>query len=75
MVQVLEHHLGVTAERKFNLRGTFVCFSALKQGDLDLYADYTGTGLTTGLKREAMRDADEVYNVVKDAYESEFGLT
>lgn len=75
MAQVLEHHLGVTVDRKFNLGGTFVCFSALKQGDLDLYADYTGTGLTAVLEREVMRDADEVYNVVKDAYESEFGLT
>ena len=75
MAQVLEHHLGVKVDRKFNLGGTFVCFSALKQGDLDLYADYTGTGLTAVLEREVMRDADEVYDVVKEAYEAEFGLT
>lgn len=75
MAQMLEHHMGVKVDRKFNLGGTFVCFSALKQGELDLYADYTGTGLTAVLEREVMRDADEVYEVVKDAYESEFGLT
>ena len=32
-------------ERRFNLAGTQVCFDALRTGAIDLYAEYTGTGL------------------------------
>jgi osmoprotectant transport system permease protein len=30
-------------ERKFNLGGTLICFSALKNGEIDIYPEYTGT--------------------------------
>ena len=31
-------------EKKLNLGGTFVCFTALKNDKLDCYVEYTGTG-------------------------------
>ena len=30
-------------ERKFNLGGTLVCFSALENGEIDIYPEYSGT--------------------------------
>ncbi len=45
MAQVLETYAGAHVERRFNLAGTQVCFEALRQGEIDLYAEYTGTGL------------------------------
>jgi len=34
---------GFNVERKFNLGGTLICFSALKNGEIDVYPEYTGT--------------------------------
>ena len=45
MAQVLETHAGATVERRFNLAGTQVCFDGLRSGAIDVYAEYTGTGL------------------------------
>ncbi|HEX5500769.1 MAG TPA: glycine betaine ABC transporter substrate-binding protein, partial [Thermomicrobiales bacterium] len=37
---------GIQVERKLNLGGTAVAQAALVKGDIDLYPEYTGTGLT-----------------------------
>lgn len=40
--QLLESH-GYKVERKFNLGGTLVCFESLKNNQIDVYPEYTGT--------------------------------
>lgn len=40
--QVLEE-AGFTVERKFGLGGTLICFEALANDEIDVYAEYTGT--------------------------------
>ena len=45
LAQVLETRAAVRVERRFNLAGTQVAFDALRTGSIDLYAEYTGTGL------------------------------
>jgi osmoprotectant transport system substrate-binding protein/osmoprotectant transport system permease protein len=45
MAQVLEQNAGIRVTRRFNLGGTNVAFEALRTGAIDLYAEYTGTGL------------------------------
>ena len=72
--QLIENKTKIKVERRFNLGGTFVCFSALQEGKIDLYPEYTGTGLTAVLKREPMRDEDEVYAEVKKVFRKEYGL-
>lgn len=42
MAQLLEAD-GFEVERKFGLGGTMVCYEALVNGEIDLYAEYTGT--------------------------------
>ncbi len=42
--QLLEN-AGLSVERKLNLGGTVIAQAALLSGDLDLYPEYTGTGL------------------------------
>lgn len=71
---LIEEGTDIKVERKLNLGGTFVCFNALKQGELDLYAEYTGTALTAVLKKPVITDKDSVYSIVKEAYEKQFGL-
>ncbi len=36
-------HAGYTTDHQRRLGGTLVCFEALESGNIDLYADYTGT--------------------------------
>ncbi|HEX5500868.1 MAG TPA: glycine betaine ABC transporter substrate-binding protein, partial [Thermomicrobiales bacterium] len=40
---------GIPVERRLNLGGTAVAQAALVKGDIDLYPEYTGTGLTVVL--------------------------
>lgn len=58
-----------------NLGGTSVAWEALKSGDIDMYVEYTGTGLVNMMKRDIINDPDEVYNVVKDHFDKEYNVT
>jgi osmoprotectant transport system permease protein len=72
MAQMLESKANVSVVRKFGLGGTMVCFNALKNGELDLYPEYTGTGLTAILDREVISDPEQVYEVVREQFEEKF---
>lgn len=65
---------GYTVERKMNIAGSLV-HAAITGGDIDLYPEYTGTGLLTILKMDMNSDPDVVYNTVKDAYKEQFNIT
>jgi len=42
LAQLFESH-GIQVERKYNLGGTLICFEALKNNEIDIYPEYTGT--------------------------------
>jgi osmoprotectant transport system substrate-binding protein len=65
---------GFEVERKLNLGGTPVAQAAIESGEIDLYPEYTGTGLLTVLKLPASSDQDAVYNTVKEEYQEQFDL-
>lgn len=74
LAQHIEARTGVPVDRKSNLGGTLLCHKALLAGDLDLYVEYTGTALTAVLNESPGRDAQDVYNRVKQAYAQRFNL-
>ena len=74
MAQVIEKRTHLSVERKFNLGGTIICHQALKRGEIDLYAEYTGTGLMAILKLPAINNPDEVYHRVSEEYRNRFNL-
>ncbi len=75
MAQVLETHAGAAVERRLNLAGTQVCFEALRGGDIDVYAEYTGTGLRTILGDERPPGPPAaVFAAVSDAFRERWGL-
>jgi len=45
-----------------------ICHDALARGEIDLYAEYTGTALTAILGQEVLADPDEALQVVRGAY-------
>jgi osmoprotectant transport system substrate-binding protein len=65
---------GLQVERKLNLGGTPVAHAALQSGEIDLYPEYTGTGLLTILKEPAVSDQQQVYDKVAAAYQEKFDL-
>ena len=80
---------GYGVDRQINLGGTVVAHEATVNGDIDLYVEYTGTGLLAilGMELPEMdRDAeasaspaagagkDPVYDIVAEAYPEQFGL-
>lgn len=71
--QLLEHN-GFQVERKLNLGGTPVAHEALKKGEIDLYPEYTGTGLLTVLKLPVNNDPRQVYETVAKGYQEQFNL-
>lgn len=74
LAQLIEAKTNLQVERKLNLGGTMVCFNALKKGDLDLYPDYTGTGLMAVLKQPVQTDPDKVYEYVQKEYNDQFKI-
>jgi osmoprotectant transport system substrate-binding protein len=64
-------------ERKINLGATLVAHEAIRTGAIDIYPEYTGTGLNAVMKAQGMTDAspDQVHAAVKAHYEKEFKLT
>ena len=75
MVSLLLESNGFKVDRKIGLGGTVICHEALVRGDISVYVEYTGTGLTTILKKPVLKDPEEVYQVVKKDYEDKFKLT
>ena len=62
-------------EKKLNLGGSSIAFSALRSGDLDMYVDYTGTLLLNVIKGKPIKDAKKAYNYVNTTMEKDYGLT
>lgn len=73
--QIIEARTHLEVERRFYLAGTFICHQAILAGRIDLYPEYTGTALTAVLKDQPGRDKHEVYERVKQGYETRFNLT
>jgi osmoprotectant transport system substrate-binding protein len=66
---------GVPVERHFNLGATNISFEAIRSGAVDLYPEYTGTGLMAILQEEPMADRAAVLEGVRGAFERQFDIT
>ena len=71
----IEFNSDISVNRKCNLGGAQVVFSAIQRGDIDLYVDYLGTDYTDILKYSPISDVDKVYDTVKSEFDSKYDLT
>ncbi|KLU60698.1 carnitine transport binding protein OpuCC precursor [Peptococcaceae bacterium CEB3] len=71
MIALLLEKSGFPVKKKFGL-STVIAAKALQNGDIDVYPEYTGTGLVTILKEKVLTDPDATYNAVQKGYESKF---
>ena len=65
---------GYKVKESLNLGGTQVVFAAMESGKVDIYPEYTGTGLTTQLAADPLFDADEVYDAVKAGFAEKWDI-
>ena len=66
---------GARVERRVNLGGTAIAQQALLAGEIDLYPEYTGTGLGVVLKQPPEGTAVEILRKVRAGYEARFRCT
>jgi osmoprotectant transport system substrate-binding protein len=71
--QVLEAQ-GATVERRLNLGGTAIAQAALLSGEIDLYPEYTGTGLGVVLREPPEGEAAAILARVQAGYAQRFDL-
>lgn len=62
---------GFKVERNFNLGGTLVCFDALRNHEIDIYPEYTGTLTEAILKLETKLTPEELDKKLKEEYNLE----
>lgn len=74
VADVIESHTDISVQRKLDLGGTQVCFSALKTGDIDMYIEYSGSAYTDTLKHTPISDTQKVYNTVKKELKDLYGI-
>ena len=72
--QLLEERAGFEVERRFNLGGTQICLEALKTGAIDIYPEYTGTGLVSILGLPSSTDPAGVLNRVRQEFAERWDL-
>lgn len=65
---------GYEVDRVFDIAGSVV-HTALINDEIDLYPEYTGTGLLSILGMDMITDPEEVYNTVKEEYAKQFQVT
>lgn len=66
---------GFTVEKRMDLGSTQIATEALLRADIDLYPEYTGTGLIDVLHLPPMRDGAALFRTVKKEYAQRFALT
>jgi osmoprotectant transport system permease protein len=71
--QLLEAR-GVTVERRPGLGATEIAFAALRGGDIDVYPEYTGTGLLAILHESPGAKPREVFDRVSRAFAERYGV-
>jgi glycine betaine/choline ABC-type transport system substrate-binding protein len=74
MLALLLESKGYPVNRKLGLASTAVVHAALLKGDVDVYLEYTGTGLVTILKQPVIADPQAAYDAVKKLYGERFNL-
>ena len=71
--QLLESR-GVAVERRLGLGATQIAFQALRSGAIDVYPEYTGTGLVAVLNQTPEGTPEQVFRSVSRAFRERWGI-
>ncbi|MDJ0331143.1 glycine betaine ABC transporter substrate-binding protein [Planococcus sp. S3-L1] len=75
--QYIEANSDYTVEYEEGLGEVSILTPALEKGDIDMYVEYTGTGMKDVLKKESVpgQSSEEVLDIVRIGYEDTLGAT
>lgn len=68
MISQLLEARGYEVERKYNLGGTLVCFEALRNNEIDIYPEYTGTITREILRSENLDSLEQIGLGISEPY-------
>jgi osmoprotectant transport system permease protein len=71
--QLLEAR-GITVDRRLGLGATEIAFGALREGAIDVYPEYTGTGLLAILDESTVNDARAAFRIVSERFRDQWGV-
>lgn len=72
---LIEEETDLTVKLKPGLGKTAFVFSALKNGSIDIYPEFTGTAIVTHLEQEAeSNDKQKVYKQAKQGMKQQYGM-
>jgi osmoprotectant transport system permease protein len=71
--QLLEAR-GYVVDRRLGLGATEIAFGALREGAIDLYPEYTGTGLLAILGESRVAEPRAVYRIVSERFRERWGV-
>ncbi|GAA0711470.1 glycine betaine ABC transporter substrate-binding protein [Paraclostridium ghonii] len=71
---MIEENTDISVDKKTNLGSTQVIFSALNNGDIDMYLEYMGSAYSDILKYSPINDMDKIYNTVKSDLKAKHDL-
>lgn len=80
IAKLIEGHTNLKADVSTGLGGTQICFEALATGAIDLYPEYSGTGLEVILKQKYLlpssssKDPAFLYDYVNKEYQKKFNI-
>ena len=74
MKLLIEDQTDLNVELKTGMSSN-ITWNALKEGDIDVYVEYTGTGLINILKHEPVKTPEEAYKIVAEEFPKEYGVT
>ncbi|WP_346916444.1 glycine betaine ABC transporter substrate-binding protein [Clostridium sp.] len=74
VADLIEENTDISVNRKVNLGGTQVCFSALKSDDIDLYIEYSGTAYGDTLGYPPISDVEKIYDTVKNDFKEKYDI-
>jgi osmoprotectant transport system substrate-binding protein len=75
MKYIIEDKTNLKVETKPFLGGTSVVAQALDRGDIQIYAEYTGTALINLLQQPLINDPQKAYEKVKQIYKEQKRIT
>ena len=65
---------GIPVQRRMDLGSTQIAMAAIQRGDIDLYPEYTGTGLIDVLHHAPMHDPARIFATIQQTFETRYGL-
>ena len=71
---LIEEHTDLKVDRKLSLGSTQITFSGIINDEIDIYVEYTGTGLVNILNMPGSSDPDVTYNTVKKVFDEKYHI-